>query len=84
MGVNTKKEKRFYNAVFILFLVALVISAIGFKKFVWFISLGYGFSIAGIGLALCVLFGKEMTAVTGILSVLLIIPKTDSKKILCV
>lgn len=57
---------------FILFLVALVISVIGFKKFVWFISLGYGFFIAGIGLALCVLFGKEMTAVTGILSVLLI------------
>ena len=33
---------------FILFLVAMVISAIGFKKFVWFISLGYGFAIAGI------------------------------------
>lgn len=38
----------------ILFLVALVISAIGFKKFVWFISLGYGFSIAGIGVALLI------------------------------
>lgn len=56
----------------ILFLVALVISAIGFKKFVWFISLGYGFAIAGIGVALCVLFGKEMTVATGILSILLI------------
>lgn len=40
----------------ILFVVAMVISAIGFKKFVWFISLGYGFSIAGIGVAMLLLF----------------------------
>lgn len=32
----------------ILFIIALIISSIGFKKFVWFISLGYGFSIADI------------------------------------
>lgn len=35
-----------------LFAVALVVSAIGFKKYVWFISIGYGFSVAAIGLAL--------------------------------
>ena len=27
----------------ILFLLALAVSSMGFKKFVWFISLGYGF-----------------------------------------
>ena len=32
------------------FLVALVVSSVGFKKYIWFISIGYGFSIAGIGL----------------------------------
>ena len=37
---------------------ALLISAIGFKNYVWFISLGYGFSIAGEGILLLILFGK--------------------------
>ena len=55
----------------ILFLVALIISAIGFKKFVWFISLGYGFAIAGIGVALLILFRGSLTPVTVILSILL-------------
>ena len=58
---------------FILFLVALIISSIGFKKFVWFISLGYGFSIAGIGVALFVLFRENLTPVTVVLSLLLIV-----------
>ena len=31
----------------IVFVVAMAISAIGFKKFVWFISSGYGFFITG-------------------------------------
>lgn len=57
----------------ILFLVALIISAIGFKKFVWFISLGYGFAIAGIGVALLILFRGSLTPVAVILSILLIL-----------
>lgn len=57
----------------ILFLVALIISAIGFKKFVWFISLGHGFAIAGIGVALLILFRGSLTPVTVILSILLIL-----------
>ena len=53
----------------ILFIVAMVISSIGFQKFVWFISLGYGFSIAGIGAAMLVLFSRQLTPVTVILCV---------------
>jgi steroid 5-alpha reductase family enzyme len=41
----------------ILFAVALVFSAIGFKQYIWFISIGYGFSIAAIGVALLVAAG---------------------------
>ena len=44
-----------------LFLAAMLISAIGFKNYVWFISLGYGFSIAGEGLLMLLLYGKEIT-----------------------
>ena len=44
----------------LLFAAAMLISAIGFKKYVWFISLGYGFSIAGEGLVMLALFGKSL------------------------
>ena len=36
----------------ILFLVAMAVSSIGFKKFLWFISVGYGFSIAALGVVI--------------------------------
>lgn len=57
----------------IMMLVALAISAIGFKKFVWFISLGYGFSITGLGIAMLIMFHDALTPVTVILSVLCMI-----------
>lgn len=57
----------------ILFLIAMVISSIGFKKFVWFISLGYGFSIAGIGVTILIMFAKELTPLTLIMSILFIV-----------
>ena len=40
----------------IILLVALAVSSIGFKKYIWFISIGYGSSIAAIGLAMLILF----------------------------
>ena len=41
----------------VLFAAAMLISAIGFKNYVWFISLGYGFSIAGLGILMLVYYG---------------------------
>ena len=40
------------NLMLVLFTVALVCSALGFLKFVYFITVGYSFSIAAMGLAL--------------------------------
>ena len=57
----------------LLFLAAMVISSIGFKNYVWFISLGYGFSIAGEGLLLLLLYGKTLTPGTIICCILFII-----------
>ena len=57
----------------ILFLIALVISAMGFIKFVWFISLGYGFSIAGLGIAILAMFSDDFTFTTLALTLLLIV-----------
>lgn len=40
----------------VLIAVGLVVSAIGFYKYVYFISLGYGFSIAAMGVTMLILF----------------------------
>ena len=54
-----------YGFEFLMMLIiALVVSCIGFYKYVYFISLGYGFSIAAFGVAMPLLFmnnfGVEM------------------------
>lgn len=40
----------------LMFAAAMLISSIGFYKYVYFISLGYGFSIAGLGILMAVVF----------------------------
>ena len=45
----------------LLFSICMLVSAIGFKNYVWFISLGYGFSIAAEGLAMLILYGQDLT-----------------------
>ena len=57
----------------LLFAAAMLISSIGFKKYVWFISLGYGFSIAGEGLLMAILYGKTLTPGTLICCLLFIV-----------
>jgi len=51
----------FPTHIWLLFAAAMVISSIGFKNYVWFISLGYGFSIAGEGVLMLLLYGKRLT-----------------------
>ncbi len=63
----------FTVAFLILIAVALVVSAVGFYKFVYFISLGYGFSIAAIGIALPILFFDNLSWGTVVCSVLFVI-----------
>ena len=48
----------------LLFGICMLVSAIGFKNYVWFISLGYGFSIAAQGIAMLVLYGQTLTVGT--------------------
>ena len=56
----------FPATIWTLFTVSLVISAIGFKNYVWFISLGYGFSIAGEGLLMLTLFRNSLNPGTAL------------------
>lgn len=56
-----------------LFVAAMVISSIGFKNYVWFISIGYGLSIAGEGILMLILYGKTLDIGTIIACALLVI-----------
>ena len=57
----------------ILFGICMLVSAIGFKNYVWFISLGYGFSIAAQGVAMMIMYGPELTIGTIIACVLFVL-----------
>lgn len=56
-----------------MFLAAMLISSIGFKNYVWFISLGYGFSIAGEGVLALVLYRNQLNIGTIICCALFIL-----------
>ena len=62
----------FPGAVWLLFAAAMIISAIGFIKYVWFISLGYGFSIAGLGFLMLYLFKDNLSCGTILLCLLFV------------
>ena len=57
----------------ILLIVALAISAIGWKRFLYFISLGYGLSIAGCAVALVIVFWHQLTLPTALLCLILFV-----------
>lgn len=57
----------------ILLLVALVLSVYGFWMYVYFFSIGYGFSIAGIGIALLAMFYDHLSVGTMVMCVLFIV-----------
>ncbi len=61
-------------AEFILvFGAILLVSSIGFKKYVWFISIGYGFSITATGIMMLIMYGKTLDIFGIIASIILIL-----------
>lgn len=61
-----------WNLLLILYIVSLVLCAVGFCKFVYFLSIGYGFAIAGCSIAIAIIFGKQLQLIN-ILQILLFI-----------
>ncbi len=57
----------------ILFAVSLAVSAVGWKYFIYFFSLGYGYGIVALAVAMMVMFGSVLSAHTAVLCVLLIV-----------
>lgn len=52
-----------WTFLLIIFIAALLCCSMGFKRFVWFMSVGYGFAVAGIGVA-CIIYGLMMKIAT--------------------
>lgn len=44
------------NPILILLIVSLAMSAVGWKYFIYFFSIGYGFSIVALGAAIAIMF----------------------------
>ena len=57
----------------VIFLVSMVISAVGFIMYVYFFSVGYGFSIAGISVAMLLMFRSKLSVCTILMCLLLLV-----------
>ncbi len=62
----------FPQSLLIIAIVCAALSSVGFYKFVYFLSIGYGFAIAGSGIALLALYSSVMRIPMILLCVLLI------------
>ena len=48
----------------VMLIAAMLVSSIGFKKYVWFISIGYGFAVSAIGIVLIAMFRGSLDSGT--------------------
>ena len=53
--------------------IGVIISSIGFVKFIWFIFIGYGFSVAGMGAGMLIIFRNSLTIGTTLACILFIV-----------
>ncbi len=59
------------NEIIIIAIAILLICLIGFKKYIWFISIGYGLSIMIVGILLPILFNESLDLMKIIASIVL-------------
>ena len=73
--IATAPVKVFYPIMLIAAIAALAATVIGFKKLVWFMSIGYGFGVLAIGAVLLVysLFFAHGTIIADIMAIILIV-----------
>ena len=50
----------FPSSIWIILVVCALMCCIGFYKFVYFLSVGYGFAVLGAGVAILIMFGKTL------------------------
>lgn len=62
----------FYPQFWIILAAVALVCAIGFRKYIWFISIGYGISITAVGVCLLAIYSGQMDAFKLIACLLLI------------
>lgn len=73
MSFSEAVRTAFPSIFSVLFLVSLLASAVGFKKYVYFISIGYGLSVAAIAVTLLIALNTKITILMAIQLLLLMI-----------
>lgn len=63
----------FPSEIWILLIVCAACCSIGFKKFIYFISIGYGSAIAGAGVFLIIYYWREISLVVALQCIVLIV-----------
>ncbi|MBQ9037199.1 MAG: DUF1295 domain-containing protein [Erysipelotrichaceae bacterium] len=63
----------FPTQMWILLAVSAVLTLVGFYRFVWFMSVGYGLAVCGIGLTLMIMFAGKLSVPTLVMCVLLMV-----------
>ena len=63
----------FTLSFWILLGLALLVSSMGFYKYLYFISLGYGFSVAVMGAAMLLLFRDSLSLVTVLMCLMFVV-----------
>ena len=53
----------FTSELLIIFIAILIVCLIGFKKYIWFISIGYGLSVMTVGIMLLILFKTNLALI---------------------
>ena len=61
----------FPNQIWIILGICALLCSIGFYKFVYFLSVGYGFAVCGAGIATFIMFRESLTPVTIAMCILL-------------
>lgn len=62
-----------WNLLWIVFVVCLVACCVGFIKYVYFMSIGYGFAVAAGAVATAIIFRDRLSLLTGIMLVLFVV-----------
>ena len=63
----------FYPEFWILLTASAIACAVGFKKYIWFISIGYGLSISAIGIAMLCIYPSQLADIPKLISCILLI-----------
>lgn len=73
MELSEMLRMAFPTTIWVVLAVCALLSAVGFYKFVYFLSVGYGFAVCGAGVAILAMYGGTLSLWSVLLCVLLMV-----------